>query len=224
MWRCTVTVKRKSGESGFDRKGKESIGTDIRTLDAMLTELLESVRLESENGRIHTVECKLETLLKEVVEELNFDRKPVEYAKPAETVSKFVDKPCIRTVLKNVLKNAIKYSKESALPVALYLRNTKAGAENRVVDFGEGIPQKELPHIFEPFYRADKSRPPKTGGFGLGLSLARKIVDAHDGSIYIASEEGKGTVITILLPWPNCTSKVIKKPTIGDCNLAPIAL
>jgi signal transduction histidine kinase len=70
-----------------------------------------------------------------------------------------------------------------------------------VKDTGYGIPNRDLPYIFEPFYRVDSSRSRDTGGYGIGFSLSKRIVDAHGGSIEILSAEGKGTTVTIFLPY-----------------------
>jgi two-component system sensor histidine kinase ArlS len=64
-----------------------------------------------------------------------------------------------------------------------------------IQDFGKGIPEAELPFIFEPFYRIDKSRSQKTGGYGLGMSMSQKIMEAHGGTIDIASKPGTGTTV-----------------------------
>jgi signal transduction histidine kinase len=69
-----------------------------------------------------------------------------------------------------------------------------------VTDTGEGIPQEELPKIFERFYRVDKSRTRATGGTGLGLTIAKRFVEAHGGTITVASETGKGSTFTFSLP------------------------
>lgn len=67
-----------------------------------------------------------------------------------------------------------------------------------VKDEGEGIPEKDLPHIFERFYRVDKSRTRATGGSGLGLAIVKEIIELHRGSISVKSELGHGTIFTIL--------------------------
>jgi signal transduction histidine kinase len=70
----------------------------------------------------------------------------------------------------------------------------------QVRDAGQGIPAEDLPHVFEPFYRVDKSRNRHTGGYGLGLSICKNIMEAHGGSITVASEPGRGTTVELLLP------------------------
>jgi two-component system, OmpR family, sensor histidine kinase BaeS len=69
-----------------------------------------------------------------------------------------------------------------------------------VTDSGEGIPPEHLPFIFERFYRVDKSRTRATGGSGLGLTIAKRLVEAHGGTITVTSEPGKGSAFTFSLP------------------------
>ncbi len=70
----------------------------------------------------------------------------------------------------------------------------------RVRDRGTGIPEGELANLFEPFYRVDRSRSRDTGGYGLGLSLCKRIMEAHGGSIGITSREGEGTEVSLVFP------------------------
>ena len=72
----------------------------------------------------------------------------------------------------------------------------------QIADNGIGIPQDELPFIFEPFYRVDKSRTKDTGGYGLGLSLCKTIMEAHDGKIEIQSRAEEGTTVSLWFPLP----------------------
>jgi signal transduction histidine kinase len=76
-------------------------------------------------------------------------------------------------------------------------------AEVRVEDSGAGISQEDLPHVFERFYRVDKSRSRATGGVGLGLTIARRLVEAHGGKISVQSQAGKGSAFTFTLPVKN---------------------
>lgn len=99
-----------------------------------------------------------------------------------------------------LLDNAVKYSPEKST-VRLEGIIHKNESILRVVDQGAGIAPEDLPHVFKRFYRADASRSKhKANGFGLGLSIAKQIVDQHHGTIRLESEVGKGTTVTITLP------------------------
>jgi two-component system, OmpR family, sensor histidine kinase ArlS len=108
----------------------------------------------------------------------------------------FGNETLLFSAIKNIASNACKYSPDGMAFVQL------SAAQNEVVisiaDNGAGIPHADLPHIFQPFYRADNTR--QEGGFGLGLSLAARIIKIHKGHISVTSEPGKQTVFTVTLP------------------------
>ncbi|MCS7039817.1 MAG: HAMP domain-containing histidine kinase, partial [Caldilineales bacterium] len=110
-----------------------------------------------------------------------------------------VDPERMMQVLNNLVTNAIRFTPAGG-------RITLAAAADtdrvylRVSDTGVGIPAADLPYVFERFYRGDKARHTATGESGLGLAIARSLVEAHGGTIAVASEEGKGTTFTITLP------------------------
>ena len=102
-------------------------------------------------------------------------------------------------VVRNLLVNALNYTPEGGrIGVAVVRKGEEV--EIRVTDTGVGISSEELPHIFERFYRVDKSRARATGGVGLGLTIAKRLVDAHGGQIEVQSEEGKGSTFIVTLP------------------------
>ena len=109
------------------------------------------------------------------------------------------DKERIEQVIINVVSNAIKYTPDGG-EIKLKARADGEFVEIAISDNGIGIPSEDLPHLFERFYRVEKSRTSETGGTGLGLAIAKEIVDAHGGSISISSELGSGTTVTIRLP------------------------
>jgi len=111
----------------------------------------------------------------------------------------------IERLLRNLLHNSIRYTPSGGL-VELILRDrsnlgSRRGAEITIKDTGIGINSQDLPHIFERFYRADGARRRDGGGSGLGLSICRSIVKNHGGTIDIQSEQGRGTCVTIWLPY-----------------------
>ena len=107
----------------------------------------------------------------------------------------------IEQVLINIVTNAIKYTPQggSVRITTIHMYNS---ISVKVKDTGIGIPEKDLEHIFERFYRVDKARSREMGGTGLGLAIAKEIVEAHDGTIEIKSKAGSGTEVVINLPLP----------------------
>lgn len=99
----------------------------------------------------------------------------------------------------NLVDNAVKFT-EPGGRVWLEARPTGEGVEISVHDTGIGIPEKDLPRIFERFYRVDKAHARASGGTGLGLSLAKHLIEAHGGTVRVESEEGRGTVVRVVLP------------------------
>ncbi|MDR1531086.1 MAG: PAS domain-containing protein [Clostridiales bacterium] len=105
----------------------------------------------------------------------------------------------IDELLYNLVDNAIKYNHEGGR-VIVSLREKDGACEISVADTGIGIPPAHIPHIFERFYRVDKSRSKKTGGTGLGLSIVKHIVEHHGGRIHAESAEGAGTEVICVIP------------------------
>lgn len=128
----------------------------------------------------------------------------LEKAIDPDTPPVLADPLTLRHALQNLISNAAKYGKEGeSIRISAAAVEQGSGGptvEIRVEDRGSGIPAAELAHIFEPFYRGKKAVEDQIHGTGLGLSLAKRIIDAHDGEIRVSSEEGKGTRFTVRLP------------------------
>jgi histidine kinase len=106
----------------------------------------------------------------------------------------------IGQVLTNLLGNALQYTPAGGR-VEISVRRAPEGVELAVTDTGAGIAPAHLPHIFDRFYRADRSRARASGGSGIGLTIARSLVEAHHGRIRAASEgEGRGSTFSFTLP------------------------
>jgi signal transduction histidine kinase len=105
----------------------------------------------------------------------------------------------MQQVLHNLVENAMRYTPPGG-SVRVRLSTTRDEARIEVSDTGVGIPEKDLPFVFERFFRSDRARRAYTGGSGLGLSIVRWIVEAHKGKVEIASEVDKGTTVVVKLP------------------------
>jgi signal transduction histidine kinase len=111
----------------------------------------------------------------------------------------YADKARIDQVVYNLMENAVKYTQEGG---TITVTLTKQGREAQLTieDNGPGIPEDNLTHVFERFYRVDKARGRESGGTGLGLAIAQQMINLHSGTIQVESEEGKGTKFIVLLP------------------------
>jgi signal transduction histidine kinase len=110
-----------------------------------------------------------------------------------------IDSQRISQVLRNLLENAIAHT-ESGGDITVSASKQGNLIAVSVTDSGEGIPAEDIPHLFERFYRVDKSRTRATGGSGLGLKIARRLVEAHGGTITVQSEPSKGSCFTFTIP------------------------
>jgi signal transduction histidine kinase len=113
-----------------------------------------------------------------------------------------IDTEQVRKVLRNLLENAVKYSLPDSRAVEVSAAQNGEHVVIRVTDDGPGIPDRDMANLFEPFYRIDRSRSKKTGGYGLGLSIARRIVEAHGGTIAAENNVRRGASFVVTLPKP----------------------
>ena len=109
------------------------------------------------------------------------------------------DSDRIQQVLINIISNAIKYTPEGG-EITVYVGKRINEVYAKVTDTGIGIPEEDIPRIFERFYRVDKARSRDMGGTGLGLAIAKEITEAHGGGITITSQKGKGTEVSVSFP------------------------
>ncbi len=178
------------------------INKEIDRLNRIVSDLLTLVNIDSGGMRLNAVDIRLRDVVTEQVRRLSplARERGIELSclirDPGETVG---DSLKLQQVVYNVIDNAIKYTPRGG-EVRVELSRAGKRAVIRVEDTGIGIPQEDLPHIFDRFYRVDKARSRETGGTGLGLSIVRQIVLLHNGDIHAESEENKGTVFIIELP------------------------
>jgi signal transduction histidine kinase len=152
-------------------------------------ESLQPVDLKSELKKIASEYTKLE-----IAQHINLT-----YKLPNNSLIVLGDANLLHQAIVNLLTNACKYTKAGG-QVQLNLFAQSSWAVIEVIDTGMGIPEADLPHIFERFYRVDKKRARKTGGYGLGLSIVQQIVSAHGGYIRVKSVIDKGSTFKIILP------------------------
>lgn len=176
-------------------------------LNSLLDDLLTLSRLESVNSGLERESVELRAMIISVVEDYrsrpNATEHKIETRLDPEIDQVFVDPLKLTQVLNNLIDNALKYTPAgSRIEVGAEKRaaGESAGVEIRVSDNGPGIPEADLPHIFERFYRVEKGRSRERGGTGLGLSIVKHIVALHGGKVEVESELGSGTQFRIWIP------------------------
>ena len=119
---------------------------------------------------------------------------------PINSIWVEIDTDKMTQVIDNIINNAIKYSPDGG-KITVNMKTTDTQMILSISDEGLGIPKKDLPKIFDRFYRVDKARSRAQGGSGLGLAIAKEIIKQHNGFIWAKSEYGKGSTFTIVLPY-----------------------
>ena len=150
---------------------------------------------KSRNLTLEKTNINLDSILKEVIDNLIFayPKQKINYSSSEIFIDS--DAALLKLLFKNLIENAIKYGKDN--PINIELKKEKK-ITVIIEDFGVGISEKALPHIFERFYREDESRNREIKSYGLGLSIVKEIINLLDIDIQVESQLGKGTKITLL--------------------------
>jgi len=175
---------------------------DLNEMESMISELLELERLREGRG-IRRERQDLIPLLRELAEAYNCGSPGVRLLASPSAIPLDIDREKIKTVLRNLLENARKFSLPDSRPIEIEAEEEAGTVTVRVRDNGPGIPEADLTNLFEPFYRVDRSRSRKTGGYGLGLSICNRIMEAHSGCISVTNNRGGGACFTLALPKPS---------------------
>ena len=197
----------------MDTESMDSIEDEADRLTRLVGDLLLETQAESGKLPLNFAPIEMDTLLLEVFKEMRIlARERVQLKLTGiDQIMVNGDRDRLKQVLINLISNAIKYTPQGG---QVFLSMEKLGENLRLIvrDTGQGIPAEDLPHIFERFYRAEKSRTrSKIGGFGLGLSIAYWIVDHHGGRIEVDSAEGAGTTFAIYLPLQKTPAATVKE-------------
>jgi len=181
----------------------DSVHEEVMMLNRLVDDLQELALAEA--GQLHLI--RQPVALAEVVEQVvNLFRSraaakglTIGVDLPADLPTVDADPNRVGQILRNLLANALTYTPPGG-KITVLARALDSEIEVRVQDTGVGIAPEHLPHVFDRFYRADRSRTRTTGGAGLGLAIVKQLVEAHSGRIWVESERGKGTTFIFTLP------------------------
>lgn len=180
----------------------EIFSSEISRLIKLVEQLKHLTDIENHKINLEIRKINISKILKEIVESYRheFDMKNI-ILKEIITENIYVnaDGDKISQIVYNMISNALKFTNPAGR-VEVILRENTDNVDIIIKDTGVGIPQEDIPHIFKRLYRTDKSRSRKTGGSGIGLTIAKTLVDAHKGIMTVESEVGIGTILKVTLP------------------------
>jgi len=170
---------------------------------SLVKDLLALSQLDYSQVEWHKTDVELRELFQEVVDQCrqkaDIELPKIKISASPEMASSFVDRGKVVQALANILNNAVRYTAPSG-EVEISATAQDSIVTIMIADTGVGIPPDDLPRVFERFYRVEKTRSRDHGGTGLGLPIARKVVEAHGGKIWIESSLNKGTKVWFTLP------------------------
>ena len=184
-----------------DAENVESLKAEIVEMEKIVVSLLEAERLNSRHAQLSRTDVIVGDLINELLDDF-FAREAerISVSLPAEPVSAYIDEARITLLLKNLISNALRYSKPEDGLVVLAVSTTDSELIVTVSDNGPGLPEDQAEHIGEPFYRSDASRARESGGTGLGLYLAALVAKAHGGSLTLLDTENQGASFEVRIP------------------------
>jgi signal transduction histidine kinase len=187
------------------RRYLRTIETEVENLSQLINDLFELSQMDAGILELHLESSSLTDLISDTLESMSAQARAggkkldLKGSVDGEVPLVVMDARLVQRVLYNLVQNALRHTPPDG---AIYILARDMGTEVQVEvsDTGEGIPDEELPRIFDRFYRSERSRTRDSGGAGLGLSIAKGIVEAHGGRLWVESALGKGSTFGFALP------------------------
>lgn len=181
------------------------IEREAERLDELIGQLLSLARLESRDPNLTRIPLDMQALVKDVVEDARFEahnaQRDVQLSE-TQTLQVAGDESLLHSAVENIVRNALRHTQENTC-VELTLKRDPLREGYlllEVRDHGPGVAPSILPHLFEPFVRADDARSRDQGGYGLGLAIAKRVVELHDGALSASNATGGGLLVSLALP------------------------
>jgi len=196
-----VSLSKESKEINYYKKKLAVIGNSVNMMANVINRMLYLSKLDSNATNFKKEKINISELLKEIKERFADSalKKNVEVEVMEENIELETNKEALDEILSIIVENAINFNKPKGR-VKIAINSSNKDIKISVTDTGIGISKEDLPHIFDRFYRGEKSRSRETGGAGLGLSITKRLVEYLGGRIDVESEEGVGSTFTIIIP------------------------
>lgn len=194
--RSPLTRIKLANEFVEEEKVKKNIREDVIEMETMISDLLETYRTENSGLKPNLIDTDIVKLMKNTISKFSYEK--IVFQSDFDNRELLIDTDKMEIVFRNIIDNAVKYS--DGKPVEVSISGNEKIKDETVIsvkDHGKGIEREEINKIFEPFYRVDKSREKKISGYGLGLSIVKKILDMHKAKAEIFSNPGEGTEFRI---------------------------
>lgn len=197
--RTPITRMKVALEFLPENKHKDGLLEDVRAMEHLVTEVLETARLRSGTVQLNLAQHDLVTIAREAAKQI-FAEEGIVHWETEPSLLMTCDKPKMFLVFKNLFENANKYaSAERPLEVFVTAKKLKNSIEIEIRDNGIGIAEADLDNVFDAFYRVDKARTPNPQtGYGLGLGLVKRVVEQHRGQIQLSSQVKIGTKVVLV--------------------------
>jgi signal transduction histidine kinase len=200
--RVALELAEEAGDAAAVHAHLAGIAQDVGELERLVADVLAASRLDAagEGQRLARAPVAPSSLVAAAAERFRRGHATRElHVLLSEKAPEILaDRDLLGRVLDNLLENAVRYS-DPGTPIELSVRDDGKALVVSVADRGIGVPIEDLPRLFEPFFRTERSRSREAGGIGLGLTLCKRIVEVHGGSIAAAPNPGGGLVVTFRL-------------------------
>lgn len=192
----------------FDRMEVECL-----RLNTLIGEILQFARLDKSVDELALTKVNIPELLENIISDARFEfatNQSLIQLENSFSCDLWVDERLIHRALENIIRNALHFSPINKI-VTIALSTNKVASELwiDIKDEGPGVPEEQLETIFNPFYRVDSSREKKTGGYGLGLAIAQKSVQLHQGSIVASNRANGGLCVRVILPVSKKSGRIL---------------
>jgi len=181
----------------------QRIEKEADELESLVTGLLSLARIESGQSQLEKQTLSLCELLNQIVEDANYEGQAMQrqvQLTHCDNITLFADPVMLRSAIENVIRNALHYT-PSKSQVLVSVLQTQKSVSITVDDQGEGVPPQALDRLFEPFARVAEARDRLSGGYGLGLAITGKVIQAHNGKVTAENRKEGGLRVTIILPF-----------------------
>ncbi|MBI5218644.1 MAG: HAMP domain-containing protein [Bacteroidia bacterium] len=196
--RTPITRSKLALEMMPETRERASVTEDLKEMEVMITDILETARLKNDQITLHAKEVHIKELISKTLVSFENQKNRIIANPVSDGLIIKADERRLIIALRNIIENSLKYSSPESKKTEITVFDHPDKIIIQVEDFGQGIPEDKIPFVFEPFYRVDDSRSKKSGGYGLGLHLCKRIMEAHGAEISIQNKQSYSGIIVNL--------------------------